>query len=283
MGSISTSQINASQIKQARVRVTKKIHNSNAQMDGLRKTEPMRFEIEEIQNRRLFYLDHDDIPADFNFEWTVCLEVKPNPYLTSCCVLLICSDCKSKVTKCPQRCSNKTVEFVKSKAVDEKLEETRQKCEYCLQKVYDLDSTTHYEECSKDFYPTSIVEKSLHSWKLNKLDFPSGRKWTCALRRDQGENHLDRWKTELYGCRKCSMYVCKLWVLNSIHLSAKAQKMCSVQRSHTQNDHLFKRFSPEYFRRPNENNISGEKKWEVVTKDKQIPIGRLHRLSFNNY
>ena len=69
MGSISTSEFKTSHSQQTRARVSKKIHNSNnVNEDGLHKTKPMEFEVEEIHNKRLFDLDHAEIPSDFNFE-----------------------------------------------------------------------------------------------------------------------------------------------------------------------------------------------------------------------
>lgn len=121
--------------------------------------------------------EEEKLPEDFSFECIICLEVKADVFVTSCCFKLMCAQCSLKIRKCPQRCIHKHPLFKRSILVSEMVKKISEKCRFCTIEIKLVEVDAHYEECCNELLDKTVMLPTLHERELKLTKLSQNQKW----------------------------------------------------------------------------------------------------------
>ncbi|CAI2377615.1 unnamed protein product [Moneuplotes crassus] len=150
---------------------------------------------------------------ELDLECIICMNIKKDPYLTNCCMRIVCPDCANQIDEnCPLRCVNEGPLFGTNPDLDRKVMNEFQICKRCDSKFHPWDLHNHQDNCLRDELPKEIEVPQIHEHLLIETNVKGD--WKCSIRTNLSQRHHDLFSHKCFLCKQCNHKFCRNCVLD---------------------------------------------------------------------
>ncbi|CAI2375590.1 unnamed protein product [Moneuplotes crassus] len=155
--------------------------------------------------------------SDNELECIICLEIKKDSSISSCCINIICNDCTKNLNgTCPLRCKKLSAQFKASIKLNKRINKVFSLCDVCFAEVHPWDMDRHQETCGDHIVGESVKDSCLHNCTLIRKT--TGKQWKCYSRENAYQVHKDKKTDSCYECEKCQIKFCTFCVAKAVLL-----------------------------------------------------------------